>query len=76
MLALRTGWTSDVLADMPAGFRAACHWALHAEAIVGTEGLPSDDIPQGSSPDVLRAALERRQVVADLRTLLYPEGDD
>lgn len=75
MLALSTGWTPDVLADMPAVFRAACHWALYARAIVGPEGIPSGEVPQGATPDVLRAALELRQVAADLRTLLYPEGD-
>ena len=73
MLALETGWTPDVLVDMPARFRAGCHWALYARAIAGPEGIPSGEVPPGATPDVLRAALELRTLTTQLRALLYPE---
>lgn len=74
MLALSTGWTPDVLADMPAVFRAACHWVLYVRAIVGPEGLPSTEVPRSASLEVRQAAARQSVHVANLRTLLYPEG--
>jgi hypothetical protein len=71
MLALRTGWTPDVIAELPGAFRAGCHWALYAQTIAGPEGLPSTDLPPGT-----RATPElqsRRVEVSRLRTMLYPE---
>lgn len=75
MLALETGWTPDVLAEMPTRFLGACRWVIYARAIAGSDGLPSGEIPQGASPAVLRAALREKQQVEVLREALYPEGD-
>lgn len=71
MLALRTGWTPDVIADLPASFRAGCHWALYAGTIAGAEGLPSTEAAPGTkaTPELQRARVE----VARMRAVLYPE---
>lgn len=75
ILALDTGWTPRAIGALPARFRAACHWALYARALTGPEGIPSGDIPQGATPDVLRAAIRVREEVQAIRAVLYPEGD-
>lgn len=75
MLALATGWTPDVLAELPMSFRASCHWALYAAAIAGPEGLPSTDIPKGASQETRLAILQQSAHIGRLRTVLYPEGD-
>lgn len=76
ILALETGWTPDVLTELPAAFRAACHWVLYGRAIAGPEGLPVVQIPAGA-PAAARTEAARQSVhVAQLRTLLYPEGPD
>lgn len=76
MLALATGWTPDVLAAMPARFRASCHWALYARTLSGPEGLPSSDIPS-SLPWSQKIELQKRNVqVAKLRDILYPEDGE
>ncbi len=79
MTALTTGWTPDVLAELPDRFRRACHWVLHAQAIVGSDGLPSITVPRDASLDERAAALRATVEIAQLRRLLYPEdsgGDD
>lgn len=71
MLALRTGWTPDVIAELPVAFRDGCRWALYAQALAGPEGLPSVEVPPGT-----RATPElqaRRIEVKKLRDALYPE---
>jgi hypothetical protein len=76
MLALDTGWTPDMLAEMPASFREACHWTLYGRALVGPEGLPSGDVPVSAPPDVKLAALRVRKETAAIRAVLYPEDAD
>lgn len=75
MLALATGWTPDVLAELPAKFRAACHHALLLRTML-PEGLPP--IPRSTAgmtvqqkADLARAAVAQ----ADLRKFLFPEDD-
>jgi hypothetical protein len=76
MLALRTGWTPDVLAELPDAFRSGCHWALYAQAVAGDEGLPSTDIP-ASAPMSARLEMQKTRVeVMKLRDALYPEDTD
>lgn len=75
MLALETGWTPDVLAEIPTPFREACHWTLYARALAGPEGLPSTEVPRGASPDARLAAARLSVSLANLREELYPEGD-
>jgi len=74
MLALGTGWTPDVLGDLPSTFRAACHWALYADAIVG-DGIQNLPVPKNAAPeyrlDVARANANRSK----LRTLLFPADE-
>lgn len=73
MLALRTGWTPDVLADLPAAFRAGCHWALYAATVAGPEGLPSTEIPK-DAPYAVKLEMQKARVeVLKLREVLYPE---
>lgn len=71
MLALRTGWTPDVIAELPVAFRAGCHWALYAGTIAGPEGLPFTEVAPGTkaTPELQRTRVE----VAKMRALLYPE---
>lgn len=76
MLALATGWTPDVLAELPIGFRSAAHWALYAQAISGPEGLPSTELPAGASPDVRRAVMAQNAALLPIRDALYPEDED
>lgn len=38
ILALRTGWTPDVIADLPTRFRESTHWALYAEGFADRYG--------------------------------------
>lgn len=73
MLALRTGWTPNVLVELPRDFRAGCHWALYAESIAGPEGLPSTEIPP-TAPVAVKVEMQKRRVeVMRLRDQLYPE---
>jgi len=75
MVALETGWTPDVLAEMPDRFRRGAHWALYARAIVGQEGLSVPTLPEGASP-VQRVALAKARIHADkLRQVIFPEDD-
>lgn len=74
MLALATGWTPDVLAELPARFRAACHWRLYTGTIAGPDGLPSTEAAPGTR---MTPELQAQRVgVMRLRKLLYPEDDD
>lgn len=76
MLALETGWTPDVLAELPLPFVDACRWALYARAVAGPEGFPSTEVPSGASQDV-RLAVARQAIAIDKhRKLLFPEDDD
>lgn len=70
MLALATSWTPDVLAELPAGFRAACHWSLYAQTIAGPEGLPNTEVPAGGkrTPEMAKLSIQ----VKSLRDLLFP----
>lgn len=74
MLAIETGWTPTIIAELPVQFVAACRWALYARAVAG-DGLPSGEVPQGASPEIVRASLRVRQEVERIRAVLYPEGD-
>ena len=71
MLAMATGWTPDVLADLPARFRASCHWSLYAQTIAGPDGLPGTDLAPGQKATPEFQA--QRVAVMKLRNLLYPE---
>lgn len=76
MLALATGWTPDVIADLPAAFRDGCHWAMYAQAVAGPEGLPSVDIPS-HLPMAQKVELQKARVeILKLRDTLYPEDTD
>lgn len=74
MLAVATGWTPDVLADLPLDFRSACHWTLYVKALVGDEGLPDLTVPQGASPAQRLEIGKARAAQARLRKVLYPDG--
>lgn len=76
MLALRTGWTPDVLADLPMRFRSAAHWAMYARTLAGPEGLPPTEIPQGAPNAVKAQAMQRNAAMMPLRKILFPEDDD
>ena len=74
-LALRTGWTPDVLGSLPGAFRRACHWRLWVGAVVGAEGFPDTSAPDGASPEA-RLAYARTAVAVDrTRRAIFPEGD-
>jgi len=63
-----------MLADLPAAFRAGCHWTLYARAIAGPNGLPSTDVPKGL-PLAQRAEMQKAALsVIELRKVLYPDG--
>ena len=75
-LALRTGWTPEVIGSLPAAFRNACHWRLWVGAIVGPEGMPPVTAPEaGASPAVVRAWADATNQQKALRAVIYPEGD-
>lgn len=76
MLALATGWTPDVLAELPLPFRAACHWALYAQAICGPEGFPDTTPPSpGADPKVRLAIAKQGIAIREHRALLFPDDD-
>lgn len=75
MLALQTGWTPDVLAELPTRFLRRCRWLMYARAIAGPEGLPVVDIPSRAPIEVRLAAQESRAQLMKIRTLLFPDGD-
>lgn len=76
MLALETGWTPDVLAELPDAFLAGCRWALYARSVAGPEGLPDVEIPP-SAPWAQKVEMQRARVeILKLRTLLFPEDAD
>ena len=73
MLALETGWTPDVLADLPLPFKRKCHWVLFARTVSGPDGLPSTDIPSGL-PYAAKLEMQKQIIPAlKMRALLYPE---
>lgn len=76
MLALETGWTPDVIAELPRRFRLAAHWALFARAIVGPEGLPVLHAPAfGASGEAFAQHAAASAAVSGARLVLYPKGD-
>jgi hypothetical protein len=70
-LALVTGWTPDVIADLPGSFRAGCHWSLYVTAIAGSDGLPA--IEAGPGQRMTPEMQAQRVAVLKLRADLYPE---
>lgn len=75
MTALATGWTPDVLAELPERFRIACHWALYAQAVVGPNGLPTIEVARGAPLEDRARALRAMAAVDAVRRGLFPEGD-
>ena len=75
MTALTTGWTPDVLAELPDRFRRACHWALYTQAVVGPDGLPTITVPRGAPLEQRVAAMRAMSEIAQLRQGLFPEGE-
>lgn len=76
MLALATGWTPDVLAELPAKFRAACHHVLLMRTLLPDEGLAPLPDTAGMTGQQ-KAAIARAAIAqAELRKLLFPEDDD
>jgi hypothetical protein len=74
MLALETGWTPDVLGDLPRRFKAACHWALFARTMVGPDGLPSlPPAEPGLTPEQRMQRAKASASIAKSRLQLYPE---
>lgn len=76
MLALATGWTPDVIGDLPDAFRRACHWVLYVRARV-PRGIPP--IPKASRgmSTADRAEIARLSVdIAELRRDLFPAEED
>lgn len=73
MLALETGWTPDMMADLPVRFRQQCRWLMYARAICGPEGLPVVSIPAGAPIETRLAMQESRVQVAKLRSVLFPD---
>lgn len=71
---MRTGWTPDVLADLPFGFRAACHWALYVHAIVGDQGIPDVSVPAFASREAKLQAQAARVELLRIRSAVYPDG--
>lgn len=74
ILALETGWTPDVLVDLPGQFRRASHWTLYARTLVGDDGLQEIDVAAVSrehKAEAARAAMAN----ADVRKHLFPEDD-
>jgi hypothetical protein len=72
MLALSTGWDDKAIGRLAAPFRAACHWALYVQAIVGPEGLADGGIPEGGSPKQRIEAMKRSVALAKIREALFP----
>lgn len=73
MLALATGWTPDVLADLPGRFRRACHWALYVTRMA-PDGLQDIDLA-GLTPEQKVEAAKAKLEMQAIRELLFPEGD-
>ena len=76
MLALETGWTPPMLRELPAAFRAACHWALFVRSIVGDEGLPTVRIPKGAPIEARTEAMRLSVEIKKVREALFPEDAD
>ena len=75
-LALRTGWTPDVLGSLPGTFRRACHWRLWVGSVVGPDGISDPATPPaGSDPSVTRAWADSLRAVREVRAGIYPEGE-
>lgn len=73
MLAIETGWTPDVIAELPTRFHQRCRWLLYARAICGPEGLPTVEIPRQGSADARLAAMKAKAAIAPIRSLLFPD---
>ena len=76
MLALATGWTPDVLVELPLRFRAACHWMLYARTIIGDEGLNVPSPGAFSDPAQKQHAAKNAMIAKQIREALFPEDDD
>jgi hypothetical protein len=84
ILALETGWTPDVIAEIPQPFREAAHHALYARALAPAV----ETIAQGVAtdpPDALTGAkritfISRRNAwradLAAIRAALLPPDDE
>lgn len=73
MLALETGWTPNIIGQLPAAFRAACHWAILARTVVPAEGLSDMDIPFDADPAMKLAIVKARAATVHLREFLFPD---
>ena len=84
MLALRTGWTPDVLAELPATFRGAAHWTLYAEAFAGvftdllsaTRRDPPDHLTGAARVEFMSARRAAREALPMLRDDLFPPDEE
>jgi hypothetical protein len=64
-----------VLADLPERFRAACHWVLFTESVLGDEGLPRVSVTPGAP---MSQRIGEQRVMADrlrIQSLVFPDGD-
>lgn len=83
MLAVRTGWDPKRIGDMADPFRRACQWALYAEmvapALSKLDEVAVAQVSPQMAPDTIRGLLkakaEATTLAADLRAVLFPEGD-
>jgi hypothetical protein len=81
MLALRTGWTPEVIGGdtgaVTDAFRRALHWLMFAEVLAGPEGLPPTDLrmPPRATPDQRRAVMRIRAEGSKLRGILFPRDE-
>lgn len=80
MLALRTGWTPEVIGAIDNEFREAAHWALWAEAMEPVLGdlqtvLAASDkgLSNTDKAKIASAKLTATRDLALYRSWLYPE---
>lgn len=76
MLALRTNWTPEIIANLPGPFHAALHHAMWLETLIPQEGIPALPSSAGRPMDQ-RTEIVRAAVAQDaLRKVIFPEDED
>lgn len=83
ILALRTGWTPDVMTELPSPFRENAHWALYAEGYAERFGkiamVAETDPPRGmaSAPhrDFINTQKAAKSALRWLKETLFPADE-